>query len=77
MTELRGEALYSRFSSLLERNGGRIARISRSWARSPEEAADLEAEVHLQLWRSLPSFEGRSAEDSWVYRVTLNTALLH
>jgi len=70
-------ALAGRFAELLERNRARIARLSRSWGRSAAEAEDLEAEVHLQLWRSLPGFEGRSAEDTWVYRVTLNTVLLH
>jgi len=35
----------------------------------------LEAEVYLQLWRSLPSFEARASEDTWVFRVALNTVM--
>jgi RNA polymerase sigma-70 factor (ECF subfamily) len=65
-----------RFATLLLRNRGRIHRICRSWSRSPAELEDLVAEVHLQLWRSLPGFEGRSSEDTWLYRVALNTVLL-
>lgn len=65
------------FLDLIRRNGHRIYRICRSWTRTPEELQDLRSEVFLQLWRSLSSFDGRSREDAWLYRVALNTALLH
>ena len=66
-----------RFLELIRRNRSRIDRICRSWTRTPEELQDLRSEVFLQVWRSFSSFDGRSGEDSWLYRVSLNTALLH
>lgn len=34
----------------------------------PDELEDLAQEIMLIVWRKLPSFEGRSALESWVYR---------
>jgi RNA polymerase sigma-70 factor (ECF subfamily) len=52
-----------------------VVRISRSFARSPSEAADLEQEILLQLWIALPNFAGESKVSTFIYRVCLNTAL--
>ena len=68
------DLLEQRYVDLIDRNGARIRRICRSWSRH-HDVADLEAEVFLQLWRSLPSFEGRANIDTWAYRVTLNVAM--
>ena len=65
-----------RFLGLLERNRDRVERICRSWTAGAADRDDLRAEIHYQLWRSLPSFDGQSSEDTWLFRVALNTALL-
>lgn len=31
----------------------------------------------MQVWRSLPRFRGDAKASTWLYRVALNTALLH
>ncbi len=36
---------------------------------------DLFQEIALALWRSIPNFEERSKESTWIYRVALNTAI--
>lgn len=64
-----------RYLDLLRRGGSRIERIVRAWTRSAADAEELRSEIHLQLWRSLPSFDDRSAEETWLYRVALNTAM--
>lgn len=69
--------LERRFLALVERNRGRVERLCRAYARADADLDDLRSEVWLQLWRSLPSFDGRAGEDTWLYRVALNTALLH
>ena len=68
--------LEPRFLDLIERNQGRIGRLCRAWSRTDADFEDLRSEVHLQLWRSLPGFDARAAEDTWLYRVALNTAML-
>ena len=48
--------------------------IARSYAGGTD-ASDLFQEMLLQIWKSLPTFESRSSENTWVYRVALNTAM--
>lgn len=73
----RRDEREGRFLDLLRRNRRRIERICRSWTDGGAERDDLRSEIHFQLWRSLPSFDGRAGEDTWLFRVALNTALLH
>jgi RNA polymerase sigma-70 factor, ECF subfamily len=36
-----------------------------------EAAADLTQETFIQVWRSLPSFQGRSALRTWIYTIAV------
>lgn len=54
---------------------GIVWKISRTHAHSREDREDLSQEILLQLWRSVASFRGESAESTWVYKVALNTAM--
>ena len=38
---------------------------------------DLLQDIHLAIWRSLATFDGRCALRTWVYRVAHNTAISH
>ena len=38
-----------------------------------EDREDLFQEIVLQLWKSYPTFQGRSKVSTWIYRVALNT----
>jgi RNA polymerase sigma factor (sigma-70 family) len=54
----------------------RIGLQGRSHLRSGRpDRDDLVQEILLQLWRSLPRFQGKAKESTWIYRVALNTAL--
>lgn len=60
---------------LVRENAGRLRRLCRVYADGGAGEEDLYQDILLELWRSLPSFEGRSSRDTWLYRVALNTAL--
>jgi len=64
------------FTAMLEENRGALERLARRYA-DRDEWRDLLQEIHLQLWRSFGSFDGRAQRSTWVYRVALNTALSH
>jgi RNA polymerase sigma-70 factor, ECF subfamily len=64
------------FQQIAARNRRRLQGLARSFA-SAADRDDLYQDMLLQIWRSLASFDGRSATDTWVYRVALNTALSH
>ncbi len=64
------------FARLIRANERALVRLARYYA-GPQDQPDLLQEMHLQLWRSWPSFDGRAQASTWVYRVALNTALSH
>src|ERR1700760_2227831 len=57
--------------------GGALARLTHGYEADPDHRRDLLQEIHLALWRSLPSFDRRCSLRTWVYRVAHNTALTH
>jgi RNA polymerase sigma-70 factor (ECF subfamily) len=63
------------FKNWLHSYGGTVLKVARAYALTAEECQDLAQEILLQLWRSLPQFEGRASACTWIYRVALNTAL--
>lgn len=63
------------FEQLLKENKHKIYRICRIYAAAPIEPQDLFQEVVFQIWKSLPNFKGKSAIDTWVYRIALNVCL--
>ena len=66
------EAIFKRW---LTQHTGLVFKVARTFAPSDADRADLVQEIFLQLWRSLPRFEGKAKESTWIYRVALNTAL--
>lgn len=67
------EALFTKW---LDEHKGLIFRIVRAYAVSQEDRDDLFQEILLQLWSSIPRFNGECKESTWVYRVGFNTALV-
>ena len=63
------------FRGWLEQHRGTVLKVARAYTQSHDECQDLAQEILLQVWRSLPQFEGRSQASTWSYRVALNTAL--
>jgi RNA polymerase sigma-70 factor (ECF subfamily) len=70
------ETRRQQFVELVEAHQGILHRICSIYGKSIEDRQDLFQEMVLQLWRSYPSFGGRSSFTTWMYRVALNTALL-
>ena len=51
-------------------------KVIKAYAAIPEDQDDLFQEILLQLWLSIPNFQGGAKETTWIYRVALNTALV-
>jgi RNA polymerase sigma-70 factor (ECF subfamily) len=62
----------SDFENLIERNRGRLLAIARAYGDA--ELDDLLQEILMQIWRSMDRFENRASQDTWCYRIALNTA---
>ncbi|MBM3845626.1 MAG: sigma-70 family RNA polymerase sigma factor [Verrucomicrobia bacterium] len=70
--EASQQALFKRW---LDLHSGLIYKVARTFAPDEVDRDDLAQEILLQLWRSLPRFQGLAKESTWIYRVALNTAL--
>jgi len=68
--------LEKEFMDHIIRNEGMIHKICNIYS-SFSEREDLKQEIIYQLWRSFPSFQGRSKFQTWMYRVALNTAIYY
>ena len=52
-----------------------LFKVIRAYARHKEDQDDLFQEVCLQVFRSIPNFKGNAAISTWIYRISLNTAI--
>jgi DNA-directed RNA polymerase specialized sigma24 family protein len=63
------------YLALLNAHQGVIRRISSTYATGVVDRQDLLQEIVYQLWRSYPNYRRESSPITWLYRVSLNTAL--
>jgi RNA polymerase sigma-70 factor, ECF subfamily len=69
------ETLENIFKQWIDDHKGLVFKVVRTYAPGPEDRDDLFQEILLRLWFSIPHFQGRARETTWIYRVALNTAL--
>lgn len=67
--------LKEQFLLLIENHQGIIHKVCNMYCSSREDREDLFQEIVLQLWRSYPTFRGRSKVTTWMYRVALNNTI--
>ena len=63
------------FAQLVREQKSTIYTVCYMFSNDQDEVADLFQEILINLWKSLPSFEGRSDVRSWIYRVSLNVCI--
>jgi|SaaInlV_200m_DNA_2_1039689.scaffolds.fasta_scaffold22333_2 RNA polymerase sigma-70 factor (ECF subfamily) len=64
------------FTNLIEANKDKIYRICCYYVADEEDRKDLYQETLLNIWKGYKSFRGEAAFSTWVFRITVNTALL-
>lgn len=52
-----------------------VFKIVRAYASSLEDQDDLFQEICIQIWNSVNSFKEESSPVTWIYRISLNTAI--
>jgi RNA polymerase sigma factor (sigma-70 family) len=57
--------------------GPAMQRLARASEANADRRRDLLQDMHVALWRSLASFDGRCSMRTWVYRVAHNVAASH
>jgi len=59
----------------LNKYKGLIFKIVRAYAFTTMNKDDLFQEIIIQVWRSIPMFRQKSSITTWLYRISLNTAI--
>ncbi len=65
------------FLDLFSQNKARLHRLCSGYLDSTADADDLFQEVMTNVWNSLPRFRGEAKPETWLYRIAVNTALMH
>ncbi|WP_297087290.1 RNA polymerase sigma factor [uncultured Draconibacterium sp.] len=63
------------FKHLFEENKDRVFRICCSYVRSSHNRDDLFQEIFTNIWKNLASFRNESHVNTWIYRISINTAI--
>lgn len=64
-----------KFLAMITQHRKMIYKICHSYCPDPEKRNDLQQEILLQLWNSFGKYDGRSKISTWMYRISLNTAI--
>jgi len=65
------------FAALFHAHKARIYTICLRMTNNTAQAEDLTQDAFLQVFRKLSTFKGNSALSTWLYRIAVNTVLMH
>ena len=65
------------FAELFHAHKARIYSLCLRMTNNTAEAEDLTQDAFLQVFRKLSTFRGASALSTWLYRIAVNTVLMH
>ena len=63
------------FKNWLDQHKGIIFKVVRAYALTPMDRDDLFQEISIQVWNSIRTFRQESTVTTWLYRISLNTAI--
>lgn len=69
--------LNAEFQRLFETSEGMVRGVLFRMLGSKEDVDELAQEVFIKAWKSFGQFNNQSNVKTWIYRITVNTALDH
>lgn len=69
------ETLSDLFLELVEANKKLIYKVSHMYCDDFVVRKDLFQEIIANLWKAYPSFQNNSKVSTWIYRISINTAI--
>ena len=63
------------FEKLIFENQSLIIKVCNIFCHTQPDKDDLFQDITINLWKGLSSFKGHSKLSTWIYRVSLNTAI--
>ena len=67
--------LQTDFIEIIEDNKKLIYKVSHLYCDNADDMQDLFQDIISNLWMAYPNFQQKSKVSTWVYRVSLNTAI--
>ena len=66
------------FKNIYEDNYPKVLRLCLGYCNGNEpQAKDLAQEVFIKVWDNLKTFREEASLSTWIYRITVNTCLVH
>jgi len=66
------------FEKIYEDNYPKVMRLCMGYCNGNEpQAKDLAQDVFVKVWDNLKTFRNDSSISTWIYRITVNTCLMH
>lgn len=65
------------FKDIYKNYSQKVLRLCLGYTGDSAQADDLLQEVFIKVWENLSKFRGDSQISTWIYRITVNTCLLH
>ncbi len=69
------KTLTDEFLELVEKNKKLIYKVSHMYCDDTIDKKDLFQEIVANLWKAYPNFKGNSKVSTWIYRISINTAV--
>ena len=63
------------FVELLEAYKAIVYKVASLYTQTTQDREDLFQEIVINLWKAYPGFRGDSKVSTWIYRISLNTAI--
>jgi len=67
--------LTDEFLELVEENKKLIYKVSHMYCDNSIDKKDLFQEIVANLWKAYSNFKGNSKVSTWIYRISINTAI--
>lgn len=65
------------FAEVFRAHNARVYSVCLRMTKNTAQAEDLTQDAFLQVFRKLSTFKGHSALSTWLYRIAVNTVLMH
>ncbi len=73
--ELQKQEAEKQFEKYINEHELLIYKVCRIYAYTEADRQDLFQEIIIQLWKAFPKFKGDAKFSTWLYRVSINTAV--
>jgi len=65
------------FSEIYNNNKDKILRLCYAFIPNKNDSEDLFHEIMIKVWSNLDTFQNKSKITTWIYRISVNTALMY